>query len=393
MAKMRKEVQKKVETKSRRRFLKAAALAAGTAAGVVGFPGLLRQAWAGPIKSAQQRAKAPMPGTINSVLGAISSDNLGQTLMHEHFIFSVPGWFADSTVAPEDWKAALKTNLSVIEKAKACGIKTIVDATPNDVGGRNPALYKKLSQKTGINIICSTGLYYEGGGSPAYWKQRIRWGTDISKMISELFIKEITLGIGGTGVRAGVIKVGTGPNKMSPYEEAVLKAAIIAQKATGLPIITHTDGPTCGIEQAEFFVKEGADLKKVMIGHVSNSKDIEYHKAILAKGVYIAFDRIGLDTLCPFDIIVKNVAELCKLGFANKITLSHDTVNARLGRPMDPPDKSHPMAEYWGRLYANWPKIDHISKNFIPALQSMGVTDEQIKTMMVDNPRQLLTIS
>jgi phosphotriesterase-related protein len=325
-------------------------------------------------------AKATPPGMINTVRGPVSADKLGTTLMHEHFTFAYPGWFADATIAPEDYKAALKVNLGVIKAAKAVGIKTIVDATPNDVGGRNPEFYKKLAKKTGINIICSTGLYTEHEGSPAYWKTRVMWGADISKMIAELFIKEITEGIGTTGIKAGVIKVGTGA-EMTPYEASVLKAAVMAQKATGVPIITHTDGPTGGVEQAELFIKEGADLKKVMIGHVSNSKDIEYHKAILDKGVYIGFDRIGLDIITPLDVNAKNVAELCKLGYANKIILSHDTVNFWLGRQITVPEKAMP-------LFANW-RIDTISLRFIPALKKLGVTDAQIKTMMVDNPRNL----
>jgi len=324
--------------------------------------------------------KATPAGMVNTVRGPISADKLGTTLMHEHFTFAYPGWFADATIAPEDYKAALKTNLGVIKAAKAVGIKTIVDATPNDVGGRNAEFYKKLAKKTGINIICSTGLYTEHEGSPAYWKTRVMWGADISKMIAELFIKEITEGIGKSGVKAGVIKVGTGA-EMTSYEASVLKAAVMAQKATGVPIITHTDGPLGGVEQAEVFIKEGADLKKVMIGHVSNSKDIEYHKAILAKGVYIGFDRIGLDIITPLDVNAKNVAELCKLGYANKIILSHDTVNFWLGRQITVPEKAMP-------LFANW-RIDTISTRFIPALKKLGVTDAQIKTMMVDNPRSL----
>jgi len=325
-------------------------------------------------------AKATPPGMINTVRGPIAPDKLGTTLMHEHFTFAYPGWFADATIAPEDYKAALKTNLGVIKAAKAVGIKTIVDATPNDVGGRNPELYKKLAKKTGINIICSTGLYTEHEGSPAYWKTRVIWGADISKMIAELFIQEITEGIGESGIKAGVIKVGTG-GEITPYEASVLKAAVMAQKATGVPIITHTDGPTGGVEQAELFIKEGANLKKVMIGHVSNSRDIEYHKVILAKGVYIGFDRIGLDIITPYDVNVQNVAELCKLGYANKIMLSHDTVNFWLGRQIAVPEKAMP-------LFANW-RIDSISTRFIPALKKLGVTDAQIKTMMVDNPRNL----
>jgi phosphotriesterase-related protein len=323
--------------------------------------------------------KATPPGMINSVLGPISPDKLGTTLVHEHFVFAYAGWLADATIAPENYKAALKTNLGVIKAAQKQGIKTIIDATPND-NGRNSELYKALAKKTGINIICSTGLYTEHEGSPGYWTSRVAFGADISKMMAELFIKEIMQGIGKTGVKAGVIKVGSSP-KMSSYEAAVHKAAVVAQKVTGVPIITHTEGPTGGIEQADFLIKEGADPKKVMIGHASNSTDIEYHKAILAKGVYIAFDRLGLEIITPTNANVKNIAELCKLGYANKIMLSHDTVNVWLGRPLTAPE---PVM----KMLANW-RIDHISQNVLPALKAQGVTDEQIKTMMVDNPRSL----
>lgn len=325
-------------------------------------------------------AKAPAAGMVNTVRGPIPADKLGTTLMHEHFAFAYPGWFADASIAPEDFKAALKKGIEAIKTAKGVGVNTIVDATPNDVGGRNPYLYKKLAKKTGINIICATGLYTEHEGSPAYWKTRVIWGADISKMIAELFIKEITDGIGTSGVKAGVIKVGTG-DKMTPYEASVLKAAVIAQKATGVPIITHTDGATGGVEQAEFFAKEGADLNKVMIGHVSNAKDINYHKAILAKGVYIGFDRIGLDIITPLEVNARNIATLCKLGYANRIILSHDTVNFWLGRQIKVPDQVLP-------LFANW-RIDTISLRLIPRLKELGVTDEQIQMMMVENPKNL----
>jgi phosphotriesterase-related protein len=319
-------------------------------------------------------------GMISTVLGPMSAEKMGITLVHEHFTFAYPGWFADVSIVPDDFQAALKTNISVIETAQKYGIKTIIDATPNDTGGRNPELYKVLAEKTGLNIICSTGLYWEEEGSPAYWKKRMGLGTDISKMIADLFIKEITEGIGKTGVKAGVIKVGTSP-KMSPYEEAVHLAAVKAQQATGVPIITHTEGPTGGIEQADFLIKEGADPKKVMIGHVSGSHDIEYHKTILARGVYIAFDRIGLDIVAPTPVTVKIIADLCKLGYSNKITLSHDTVNVWLGRPYDLPEAILPG-------FANW-RIDFISEKVLPALNAQGVTDEQIKTIMVGNPRNM----
>ena len=251
----------------------------------------------------------------------------------------------------------------MLKLAKAVGIKTIVDATPNDVGGRNPTLYKTLAKRTEVNIIWSTGLYTEHEGSPAYWRTRVPWRADISKLLWEVFIKEITQGIGKTGIKAGVIKVGTGP-EISPYEAAVLKAAARAQKATGVPIITHTEGPKGAVEHADLLIREGADPKRIMIGLVFNSKDIDYHKAILAKGVYIAFDRISLEVITPTEVIVKNVADLCREGYANPIMLSHDTVKYWLGRPIGVPEK-------YLKAFENW-RIDHIRKNVIPMLKKEG---------------------
>lgn len=358
---------------SRRNFLKISA-ALGAAASMTGLSATGIEA------AAKASAGKPFQkGLVNSVLGPISPDKLGMTFMHEHFCFAYPGWYADETIAPVIFNDILKTDLGVIKTAQKYGIKTIVDATPNDTG-RNPALYKALAQKTGLNIVCSTGMYTSEEGAPAYFATRMWTGADISKMMSELFIKEITQGIAKTGVKAGVIKVGSSP-KMTPYEQAVHKAGVAAQKETGVPIITHTQGPTGGIEQAEFLIDQGANPKKVMIGHVSNSKDIEYHKAILNRGVYIAFDRIGLDIITPFADNLKNVAELCKMGYAEKIMLSHDTVNVWLGRP--------PVwGEKFEKGFANW-HIDHIHKDFVPALKEQGVTDDMIKLMLADNAKNL----
>ena len=367
---------KKVEESgiSRRNFLKISA-AIGGAAAISGLPAISAEA------KSKKMVLAPFkPGMINSALGPISADKLGTTLMHEHFVFGWGGSSADETLAPYDYQANLKTGLKVIKTAQKYGIKTIIDATPNDTGGRNPELYKTLAKETGMNIICATGLYIDELGAPAFYKSRAWTEADIPKMMAELFVKEITDGIGKSGVRAGVIKVGTSP-QMTPHEVNTHKAAVMAQMATGLPIITHTEGPLPGVAQAEFLLKQGANPKKVAIGHISNSRDIEYHKAVLAKGVYIAFDRFGLDIITPDEVNIKNVAELCKLGFTEKIMLSHDTVNVWLGRPTVVPEK-------YIKLFANW-RIDHISKDVIPALKAQGITDEQIKIMMVENPKKL----
>ncbi|MFA5399675.1 MAG: TatD family hydrolase [Dehalococcoidia bacterium] len=320
---------------------------------------------------------------INSVLGPIAPDKLGKTLVHEHFIIGQPGWQTDETMFPYDRKAALKTNLEVCKAAREVGIGTIVDCTPNDYT-RDPELYKELARKSGINIICVTGLFNGTTGATTYWVAKTMFVKDMPKMMAELFVREINVGIGKTGVKAGAIKVASSET-VTPYEESVFKAAIIAQKETGVPIITHTEGPDPGIAQADLFLKEGADKKKVLIGHVSNSTDMNYYKAILDKGFYVGFDRMGMILYTQDEVCIKNISELCKLGYADKIMLSHDTCNYWCGRSLRDIAPPEIVA-----MLSNW-RVDYVSKSILPALKEKGVTDKQINTMMVDNPRSLFT--
>jgi len=152
-----------------------------------------------------------MEKTIMTVNGPIPLDRLGMTLMHEHFTFAYPGWFADDSLAPYDQKAAETACLKVLEDVKRLGVRTIVDATAADVGGRDPILLKRLSEKSGVNIIAATGLFPENVGAAGYYKwQSTMRGRNLENDLCELFSTELTVGIRGSGVKAGLIKVATG---------------------------------------------------------------------------------------------------------------------------------------------------------------------------------------
>ncbi|MBI9082314.1 MAG: phosphotriesterase-related protein [Desulfobacterales bacterium] len=319
---------------------------------------------------------------VNTVTGPVSPDDLGVTLMHEHILYGYPGWEGDQSIAPFDGPAMVKNSVAVLEMLKSLGLKTYVDATALD-GGRCPEIYREVSEKTGIQIVCSTGYYYEGEGSSAYWKFRSALG-DAAEELYELYMREITVGIRDTGIRAGVIKVGTSKDGITDYESMMLKVAARVQKETGVPIITHTQEGTMGPEQAALLIAEGVDPAKIQIGHMSDNLDMDYQQRTLAQGVYVSWDRMGLQGLvgCPMDEQRYPVMiELIKKGHGNRLMISHDCILNWLGRPLTLPEEVLP-------LIANWNPA-HLFQNIIPVLKAGGVMDEQIDTIVRENPCRL----
>jgi len=299
--------------------------------------------------------------------------------MHEHLVLGFAGWECDAKGDPYDRRALVHICVEAMEELKPHGVKTLVDATPSDLG-RDAELQKEVSERSGINIICATGLYMEALGAAAYYKLRSQT-FDTATEIYESFMEEITHGIRDTGVRAGVIKVATGHGVISPYEEKVLSAAARAQKETGVPIITHTEAGTMGPEQADLLISEGADPKRIMIGHMGGSTNLQYHVSVLEKGVYTAFDRLGLEFLASDVLRKASIIGLIGIGYVNRIMLSHDYWVCSLGRPLY-------MSDFAKSLPANR-SYTHVFRNIIPALKEAGITDEKINMMMVENPRRL----
>lgn len=321
---------------------------------------------------------------VNTVTGPVPSDQLGITLMHEHILYGYPGWEGDQTIAPFDREAIVKTGVQYLECLKSFGVKTLVDATPLD-GGRNPEIYREISAHTGVNIICSTGYYYEGGGASAYFKLRNAL-SDATSEIVELLVKEITEGIRDTGIKPGVIKIGSGNGVITDYERMMFKAAARAQKETGVPIITHTEQGTMGPEQAELLISEGADPARIQIGHMSDNLDMEYHLRVLRQGVYAAWDRMGLQGLagCPLDEErYPVILDLLARGHGDRLMLSHDFVSHWLGRPRKYPAELLPLLvnRHPGSLFTI----------IIPALRQGGASEGEINTILVENPRRFFT--
>ncbi|MFA5065466.1 MAG: phosphotriesterase-related protein [Dehalococcoidia bacterium] len=315
---------------------------------------------------------------VNTVLGTISVDRMGPTLMHEHLIFASNGWDVDALAKHYELDELSNLCAAAVGEVKQYGIRTIVDAEPTDAG-RNVELQRIVAEKTGLNFICCTGMFTEAEGRSCYWKFRGQM-MDIVTELYETFMYEITVGIGKTGIKAGFIKVASAPNQITPYEEKVFKAAARAQKETGVPIYTHTE-KSMGPEQASLLIGEGADPQKIVIGHMCCNSQMEYQTAVLDKGVYIGFDRWGDEFDYPDRLRKATITGLLSIGHADRIVLSQDCTTLFMGRPFEIPDFVKP-------LLVNW-TYTHVCKNIIPQLKDVGVTDEQVNKMLVENPKNL----
>ncbi|WP_273835267.1 phosphotriesterase family protein [Guptibacillus sedimenti] len=323
-----------------------------------------------------------MGETVETVTGPIAIGQLGKTLVHEHFAFGYPGFSGDISLGAFDFQEALRVGISVAESVMAHGVKTVVDPTPNECG-RNPELLQKISTETGLQIICATGYYYEGEGATPYFKFRQGLGT-AEEDIYEMFIKEITDGIGTTGIKPGIIKLASSKDQITGYEKMFFKAAARVHKETGISILTHTQEGTMGPDQAKLLVEDGVNPQSIIIGHMCGNTDAAYHLKTLEWGVNIGFDRFGIQGLvgAPYDKErLITLIGLLNSGYEKQIMLSHDTVNYWMGRPPVLPEQVE-------KIMANWQPV-YLFEEIIPKLKVAGISDETIAILFEENPKKL----
>lgn len=317
---------------------------------------------------------------IETARGPIAAGDLGRVLMHEH-VFVISPEIQQNY--PDDWgdeDERVDDAIARLTELKEAGIDTILDPTALGLGRYIPRI-ARIADRIDLNIVVATGLYtfdvlphYFGSRTPGSGPG----GTD---PMVEMFVADITDGIAGTGIKAGVIKCATDKPGVTPGVERVLRACAQTHLRTGCPITTHTHARSRrGLEQQAIFAEEGVDLGQVVIGHSGDTDDLDYLLELIDSGSYLGMDRFGIDGYLPTADRVKVVAELCERGYAERMVLSHDASCYLDWIPGELPPKG---MEHWGYL--------HISRDVLPALREIGVSEADIDTMLVDNPRRFLS--
>lgn len=336
---------------------------------------------------------------IQTVTGEVSSSQLGITLTHEHIFNDVTSWWhapyddnprskqlVDEKVSIENiWELKHdpfinKDNCSLnneelaleeVLRFKNLGGATIFEATSASIG-RNPKALKKLSEKSGLNIVMGTGLYLDSSmGSEV----NELTSTDIAKQI----ISDIT--IGTDGVKAGFIgEIGVSA-EFTEREQKSLIGATLAMNETGVPMQVHMPGWfRLGEQVLDLIEENGGDLTSVILCHMNPSgSDFEYQTSLLKRGVYLQYDMVGMELFyadqqvqCPSDEEnASNIKRLVDSGWLAKVLISSDIFLKML------------LRKYGG------PGYGHVLEFFIPRLVRAGLTNDQALSLLTNNPASL----
>jgi predicted metal-dependent phosphotriesterase family hydrolase len=308
---------------------------------------------------------------VQTVLGPIDPGELGFTLPHEHTqiaLWQIPDRW-------DYWQLTRDQPLILEELAafREAGGRSLVDLTLPGVG-RDPLWLTEVARASGLNIVMGCG-WYRGAYYPA---EALIDRRSVDVLADEL-VAEARDGVGGTGVRPGIIgEIGTDKPWLSAQEERVHRATARAARRTGLAITTHGVLSAVGLEQLRIFEEEGADPTRVVIGHADSFPVLEHHLAIFERGASVEFDFLGMS----FNAVERHgegrvidlLCELLSRGHVERVLLSQDVCN------------DSQLTRYEGNGYV------YLARTFLPRLRDAGVSEAEIETMTVANPRRILTV-
>jgi phosphotriesterase-related protein len=318
--------------------------------------------------------------SVETVSGPVDAEDLGRTLIHEHFFSS------DEAVSAQwphvrDREREYELALESAEAVKSFGVTTVVEPTAMMLGRDLPAL-QRLAGQTGLQIVPCTGIYtYDH--LPQFLLNRD------ADFIAGLFVHDLEQGIQGTDVKAAFIKCAADEAGVNERIEKVHRAAARASVQTGAPIMAHSrPASATGPRQVEILLEEGVVPEKIQIAHTGDTDDLDYIERLLDTGVYIGLDRYGLDIFLATDRRNSTVIELLGRGHAERMFLSQDfDIPIANGLDWYPPEMIEQLEQTGAAT--DW-SMTFLFEQVIPSLQEAGMTEAQLEVMLVQNPKRWL---
>ena len=365
--------------------------------------GLLLAALGPPAGAGDLPPIPDLTGKVLTVRGPVNPAALGPALMHEHVFIDFKAPRSQRPEAATDVELSLQPlrldNLAAVRAGHWCADNDFLGSFDDALGetmaykklgggtiveqscillGRDPIALFKLSNATDLHIVMGAGWYHKAYHPPGFA------ATTVEEM-TEVMVRDVVEGVGGTGIRAGILgEIGINGRPLIDIELRMVRATARAARLTGAPISFHVGG----VGEEKFTVlgivaEEGVDLARVVMSHSNGmALDLEFGRRVLATGVTIEFDWLGapggpggfLGSYTDRDIAV-GIAQLVREGYARQIVLGHDTCNKLQ------------LRKYGGLGYT------YIHEYFLPALRELGVSEADIHTMMVENPARILAFA
>jgi phosphotriesterase-related protein len=325
--------------------------------------------------------------TIETVSGPIDAAELGTTLIHEHLraqdeAVHIQWPDAESLGGtPEREVKGGEVRDVAVEAARAAvelGVRSICDPTAMFLG-RDVAFMRGVAEETGLQVVACTGIYtYDY--LPPFFAARD------ADQIADLFVGDIEQGAQGTEIKAAFIKCAADEPGITENIEKVHRAAARASVRTGAPIMAHSrPASDTGPQQVDIFEEEGVDLARVQIAHTGDTDDLDYIERLLDRGVLVGLDRYGLEMYLPYDQRHATTLALLERGHEKQLFLSADSCATIDWFPYAVAEQliAAGMAKDWN--------IRMVPERVLPDLREAGMSAEQERTMMVDNPVAWLT--
>ena len=335
---------------------------------------------------------------ITTVLGDVKPEEVGHIIPHEHLYCNMTKYLSPSE--DPDFYAPLSLSnygkvrlnpyavrdncildseelmINEIKMFKAAGGDMYVDLGCGKA--RHPDSFRRIAKETGVKIVAGCGVFL----SPTSDEEAAMTEDDIYEKI----INDLTVGIDGTDMKAGVIgEIGSG-DKITDFQARGLRAAARAQKETGAGLQIHASLYTDeGLNALDMVLKNGANPEKVVIDHADVRLHEPYIMGILERGAWVEFDNFGkeyyvdrwnrnlLKGSFAYDKErVQMIKKLIDRGYAGQLLVTNDIcLKSMLHR------------------YGGW-GYDHIGVNIIPMMGDYGITSEQIDRITRDNPIRFL---
>lgn len=290
-------------------------------------------------------------------------DIAGPILAHEHLQIDLCCQKGPEVVLGESEQDDVVNDLS---KAMAHGLKAVVDLSVLG-SGRNPAGLQTISQRAGLPVVCAAGFYWDPYPQVVFESS--------AEVLRDMLIRELTVGIDGTAIRGGVIKIGTDRAPIGAEAERVFHAAALASLATGAAVVTHTSHVEQAFWHLEMLQRAGMDPARILISHMGAARGVDQLLDIGRSGALMGIDKVGFIARRSNAELADLVRDACEAGLENQIILSSDV--ARKDRLM----------RHGGSSYSA------VFADFFPMLYERGVSARQIGIMMCQNPRRILNFA